>query len=269
MPGPWQEKAAEHEAFINLAGSSIFGRWNDRVKKEMRESRIRTTDHVVTAMARGKGGKKRLLSASAIGYYGFRGDEPLDENALPGHDFLASLSVEWEAAASNARKLGAMVTICRFGIVLGKKGGVLQKLVPLFKSSLGTSLGRGDQWMSWIHEIDLADILLFLLDQPDLEGPINCTAPNPVRNREMTRTLAEVLGARTLLPPVPGFMVQLLMGEFGNVILKGQKVLPRRLLERGFPFRFPNLKEALADILKMRSERDARSLVPDERANAK
>jgi len=250
MPGPWQQKAAGHEVFINLAGSSIFGRWNDKVKREMRESRIRTTDHLVTAMARGKGGEKHLLSASAIGYYGFRGDEPLDENALPGNDFLANVTVEWEAAANNARRFGIRVTICRFGIVLGKKGGVLQKLVPLFKSSLGTSLGRGDQWMSWIHEIDLADVLLFLLDQPDLEGPINCTAPNPVRNREMTTTLAETLGARTLLPPVPGFMVQLLMGEFGNVILKGQNVLPRRLLEEGFPFQFPTMKEALEDILK-------------------
>jgi uncharacterized protein len=269
MPGPWQQKAAGHEVFINLAGSSIFGRWNDKVKREMRESRIRTTDHLVTAMGQERGGKKRLLSASAIGYYGFRGDEPLDENALPGNDFLASLSVEWEAAASNARKLGAIVSICRFGIVLGKNGGVLQKLVPLFRSSLGTSLGRGDQWMSWIHEIDLADILLFLLGQPDLEGPINCTAPHPVRNREMTRTLAEILGTRRLLPSVPGFMVQLLMGEFGNVILKGQKVLPRRLLEKGFPFQFPTLKAALEDILKMHSERNTRSLTRDERATAR
>jgi uncharacterized protein len=254
VPGPWQEKAGEHEIFINLAGASIFGRWNDRIKREIRDSRIKTTQNLVAAIARGRDREKRLFSASAIGYYGFREEEALDENAPPGQDFLASLTAEWEAAAWDAKKVGAQVIACRFGIVLGKEGGILPRLVPLFKAFLGTSLGNGGQWMSWIHEVDLTNIFLFLLDHQQFEGSINCTAPNPARNRELTRTLAEVLRVPAFLPPIPGLIVRLLMGEFGGMLLKGQKVLPRRLSDLGFPFQFPSLRGALEDILSPNRE---------------
>ncbi len=133
---------------------------------------------------------------------------------------------------------------------MGRNGGMLGEVVPLFRKFLGADLGSGDQWLSWVHEMDLARIFLFLLDNRGLEGPVNCTAPEPVRNREFTETLGSVLGVPTFLPPVPGFVLRLMKGEFGSVILKGQRVIPRRLLAAGFKFQYPTLKEALTDILK-------------------
>ena len=132
---------------------------------------------------------------------------------------------------------------------MGDKGGALDQMVSLFKKGLGSRLGSGKQWFSWIHQQDLSDILLFLINQKGLSGPVNCTSPYPVQNRDLTRVLGEVLRKPTLLPPVPGFMLRLIMGEFGNVLLKGQRVLPRKLQSLGFSFRFPTIKEALNDLL--------------------
>lgn len=249
-PGPWQEKVAQHEVIINLAGASIFTRWNDKTKKEILDSRILTTNHIVEALAKRKGKEIHLLSTSAVGYYGFQQDESLDENSPPGNDFLAYVTSEWESAALNAKRFDARVTLCRFGTVLGKHGGALSKMVPVFKYWLGSPLGSGKQWFSWIHEQDLVNIFLFLLEHKNLEGPINCTAPNPVRNNELTKVLGEVLQKPTFMPAIPGFVLRLIMGEFSNVFLKGQRVMPLKLLKNGFRFRFPNIKEALQDLLK-------------------
>jgi uncharacterized protein (TIGR01777 family) len=248
--GSWQERVAEHEAFINLAGSSIFTRWTDESKRSIRESRLLTTKHLVEALAPRKGKETVLLSTSAVGYYGFHDDEELTEESPPGTDFLATLAREWEAEAVKAKEYGARVVLTRFGIVMGRNGGMLGEVVPIFRKFLGADLGSGDQWLSWVHEMDLARIFLFLLENRGLEGPVNCTAPKPVRNREFTETLGSVLGVPTFLPPVPGFVLRLMKGEFGDVILKGQRVIPRRLLEAGFRFQYPTLKEALTDILK-------------------
>jgi uncharacterized protein (TIGR01777 family) len=248
--GPWQEKVAQHEVIINLAGASIFKRWNKDNKKEILDSRTLTTNHIVEALAERKGKETCLLSTSAVGYYGFHGDEFLDENSPPGNDFLAYVTSEWESAALNAKKFDVRVVLCRFGIVLGKHGGALSKMVPVFKRWLGSPLGSGKQWFSWIHENDLVNIFLFLLEHKNLEGPINCTAPNPIRNKELTKILGEILQKPTFMPAVPDFVLRLIMGEFGNVLLKGQRVLPKKLLEEGFRFNFPNIKEALQDLLK-------------------
>lgn len=248
--GAWQERVPEHEAFINLAGASIFTRWTDEAKRVIRESRILTTRHLVEAMAPRKGKETHLFSTSGAGYYGYHEDEELSEESPPGTDFLAMLSREWEAEAVKATEHGVRVVLCRFGIVMGRSGGMLGEIVPIFRMFLGANLGSGNQWLSWIHEQDLARIFLFLLENRGLEGPLNCTAPEPVRNREFTETLGEVLGVPTFLPPVPGFMLRLMKGEFGGVILKGQRVLPRRLLAAGFQFRYPTLKEALTEILR-------------------
>ena len=248
--GAWQERVPEHEAFINLAGASIFTRWTDEAKRAIRESRILTTKHLVEAMAPRKGKETHLFSTSGAGYYGYHDDEELTEESPPGTDFLATLSREWEAEAVKATEHGVRVVLCRFGIVMGRSGGMLGEIVPIFRMFLGANLGSGNQWLSWIHEQDLARIFLFLLENRGLEGPLNCTAPEPVRNREFTETLGEVLGVPTFLPPVPGFMLRLMKGEFGGVILKGQRVLPRRLLASGFQFRYPTLKEALTEILR-------------------
>jgi uncharacterized protein (TIGR01777 family) len=248
--GSWQQRVPEHEAFINLAGSSIFTRWTEETKRSIRESRILTTKHLVEAMSPRKGKGTFLFSTSAVGYYGFHGDEELGEESPPGTDFLATLAREWEAEAVKAKEYGVRVVLTRFGIVMGRNGGMLGEVVPIFRKFLGANLGSGDQWLSWVHEQDLARIFLYLLDNRVLEGPINCTAPEPVRNREFTETLGSVLGVPTFLPPVPGFMLRLMKGEFGSVILKGQRVIPRRLLAAGFQFHYPTLKEALTEILR-------------------
>ncbi|MEW6184905.1 MAG: TIGR01777 family oxidoreductase [Thermodesulfobacteriota bacterium] len=248
-PGPWQDQAATHNLFINLAGASIFHRWTDDYKQSMRESRLQTTRNLVEALSRDKREGKVLISASAVGYYGFHQDEELDESSPPGQDFLAILTRDWEEEAQKARQFGVRVIRTRFGIVLGEKGGALEQLVPLFNKGLGTRLGSGTQWFSWIHQQDLSNALLFLINQKDLSGVVNCTSPHPVLNRELSKILAAVLKKPAFLPPVPGFMLKLIMGEFGNVLLKGQRVLPHRLLSLGFSFQFPQMKDALIQLL--------------------
>jgi len=247
-PGPWQKAVPDHQAFINLAGASIFSRWTDAAKKEMRDSRILTTRNLVSALADRKGQETVLLSTSAAGYYGFHEDEAVTEETPPGSDFLALMARDWEAEARQAEALGVRVIPCRFGIVLGERGGALDQMIPLFKRGLGSPLGSGNQWFPWIHQRDLTRIFLFLLEQKEISGPINCTAPNPVRNRELTRVLAEVLDKPAFLPAVPGFMLKIILGEFGDVLLKGQKVLPQKLLGLGFRFEFPSIKEALQNL---------------------
>jgi uncharacterized protein (TIGR01777 family) len=249
-PGAWQKAVPDHEAFINLAGASIFSRWTKASKKEMRDSRLLTTRNLVSALADRKGQETLLLSTSAIGYYGFHEDEEIAEETPPGSDFLALMARDWEAEARKAEAFGVRVISCRFGIVLGERGGALDQMIPLFSKGLGSPLGTGKQWFPWIHQKDLTRIFLFLLEKQGVAGPINCTSPNPVRNKEMTRILAEVLGKPAFLPAVPGFMLKIIMGEFGDVLLKGQKVLPKKLLGLGFHFDFPDLKEALQNLLR-------------------
>lgn len=248
--GPWQGHAAEHEVLVNLAGASIFTRWTRSAREVIRDSRIQSTTHLVDALSSRKGQRTLLLSTSAVGYYGFCGDEQLDEKSAPGDDFLASVTRDWEAAALGAEAHGVRVALLRFGIVLGRNGGALKQMAPAFRRCLGSPLGSGTQWFSWIHEEDLASIFLFLMERQDIAGPINSTAPNPVTNREMTRILGKVLNRPTFLPAVPGFVLRALLGEFGAMLLKGQRVLPRRLQEAGFRFRFPEMAPALKDLLR-------------------
>lgn len=247
--GPWQEEMARHDILINLAGASIFRRWSDKTKKVIRDSRILSTRNLVEALS-ARGDKETLFfSTSAVGYYGFRGDEELDEGSAPGEGFLSSVTREWEAEALKAQRFGARVLLCRFGIVLGSGGGALAKMLPLFKWYLGAPIGSGRQWVSWIHEQDLVNIYLFLMEANDFSGPVNFTAPHPVRNSEMTRLLGEALKRPTFMPPVPGFVIRLLMGEFASVLLEGQRAITRRLPERGFQFQFGNLREGLVNLL--------------------
>ncbi len=248
--GDWQKKVVDHETVINLAGASIFRRWNRESKALMRNSRVLTTKNLVNALSAREGKETTLISTSAVGYYGFHGDEDLDENSAPGDDYLASLSKDWEAAAMQAEKYGAKVLLARFGIVLGKHGGALGQMIPIFKKGLGSTLGSGAQWFSWIHQQDLVNIYLFLLAQKDLKGPVNCTAPEPVKNREFTNSLGQALGRPTFMPSVPGFILKLVKGEFGTVLLKRQKVFPKKLSDAGYRFQFPRISDALYDILR-------------------
>lgn len=252
--GEWQEKVSEHDAVVNLAGPSIFKRWTKKHKAAIRESRLLVTENLAEALSHVKGRSIRFLSTSAVGYYGFRGDELLDESSSPGEGFLASLSRDWESMAIRAADHGAEVVILRFGVVLGKNGGALKQMIPIFKWYMGSPLGSGKQWFSWIHEEDLAAIYLYLLERRDLSGPINCTAPCPVTNEEMTRILGEEMGKPTFMPAVPKVVLNTILGEFASVIVKGQRVLPKRLLAAGFQFRFPELRLALRDLLGSKIE---------------
>ncbi len=245
--GPWQEKVPGHDVIVNLAGEPVFKRWSKAARERIRSSRIDTTRHLVDALPAASEGVL-LLSTSAVGYYGFKGDEALDETGPPGDDFLASVCTAWEAAAKEAEKKGARVVLCRFGIIMGQGGGALEKMVPIFRKGMGSPLGSGKQWISWIHEQDMAGIFTFLLHHPDLSGPVNCTAPQPVTNKAMTRILGKVLNRPTALPAVPAFVVRSLMGKSSSLYLKGQKVLPAKLLEAGFSFRFTELDTALRDL---------------------
>ncbi|MBW2674740.1 MAG: TIGR01777 family oxidoreductase [Deltaproteobacteria bacterium] len=247
--GAWQDRVADHDAVINLAGASIFKRWTDGYKETLRESRLLTTRHLVDAIAPRTGKETHLISTSAVGYYGFHEDETLEETDPSGTDFLATLASDWEEAALEARNYGARVVLCRFGIVMGREGGALAQMVPPFHFWMGAPLGSGKQWFSWIHEEDLADVFQFVLEHKDLEGPLNCTAPHPVRNREMTQMIGKALGKPTFLPPAPAFFIRWILGAFGDVILKGQRVYPKRLLDQGFIFRFSTMHEALTDLL--------------------
>jgi len=247
--GPWQDEASRSEVFINLAGASIFSRWNGETKRIIRESRIQTTRHLVEAIAMREGRGTTLLSTSAVGYYGFHGDEVLNEENTAGTDFLASVAAEWEKEALEAERFGARVVLCRFGIVLGKGGGAIQQMIPLFNYWIGSLLGSGEQWFSWIHERDLWDIYSFLLEDPAINGPVNCSSPQPVRNHELTESLAKALGKPLLLPAVPSFVLRLMLGEFADTLLKGQRVYPERLIEAGFDFSFAEIGEAVKDIV--------------------
>jgi len=245
--GEWQESAGRHKVIINLAGASIFGRWTEEVKRVLRESRILTTRNLVDAIADHEG--KTLFSTSAVGYYGFHGDEELIEESPPGKDFLAQLAVDWEKEALKAQDRGVRVVLTRFGIVLGEEGGALGQMIPLFKKDLGGPLGSGRQWFSWIHREDLNRAVLFLLDHPEISGPVNLVAPNPVRNKELAAAIGKAM-RRPAFMRVPGFMLRLALGEFGSVLLEGQRVIPQKLLQRGFQFQYPRIEEALAQIFE-------------------
>lgn len=244
--GPWQDEVAGHDVLINLAGASIFGRWTSDQKKLLRDSRILTTRNLVEAIL--SNSNSLLLSTSAVGYYGFHGDEELDESSRPGDDFLAMLAKDWEEEAMKAQDKGARMIIARFGIVLGHDGGALQQMLTPFRWFVGGPIGSGLQWLSWIHMDDLVSAFVHLIALPQSSGPFNLTAPHPIQNIDLSRTLGRTL-KRPSWMPAPGFMIKLVLGEFGSVILKGQRVLPKRLLETGFSFQYPEIEGALRNLL--------------------
>jgi uncharacterized protein len=253
-PGPWQDEIPEYEIVINLTGASIFRRWTGRGKREIINSRILNTQNIIEAIKKQRGKVKTFISVSGVGYYGFHGEETLSEDNPAGPDFIAQVAARWEAAAGMYRDLGVRIVICRFGHVLGLHGGPLPKLITLAKLHLGSYWGSGKQWISWIHEKDLARAILFLISFQAINGPVNITSPNPARNREMMQIISKTSGSRVLIPPVPEIVLRLLLGQFSSVFVNGQKVIPQVLQENGFVFEFPCLNNALSDLLKPRHQ---------------
>jgi len=233
------------EAVIHLAGEPIAQRWTGARREAIRESRVRGTELLSRALVALDRKPSVLLSGSAVGYYGDRGDEAVDEESAPGTDFLAGVAREWEAATGAAKDAGVRVVLLRTGIVLSPRGGALERLLPPFRLGVGGPIGTGRQWMSWIALEDHLRAMEHAIATVGLHGPVNLVAPNPVTNAEFAATLGRVLG-RPALVPVPRFALELLYGEMArSTILAGQRVLPRKLLRSGFHFAHPTLEEAL------------------------
>lgn len=246
-PGAWQEEVAKADAVVNLVGQTIFHYWSQSYKEKIYRSRVETTRHLVEALPAKKG--LVLINASAIGYYGDRNSDLLSERDGAGQDFLATVCVDWEAEALKAERKGVRVVLCRFGVVLAKEGGALAKMVPAYRFCLGGPLGSGKQWFSWIHIADLLAALTFCLTNEAIAGPVNCCAPNPVLNLELAKGLGALLHRAAFLA-APAFLVNLILGEFGQTLLASQRAVPEKLMHFGFQFRHPELPGALHDLLR-------------------
>jgi uncharacterized protein (TIGR01777 family) len=238
------------DAVVNLAGASIAdGRWTTDRKRLLQTSRIDTTRALVQALAKMNARPSVLVSASAIGFYGDRGDETLTEESKPGGDFLASLTQEWEAEALKAEALGIRVVLARFGIILARAGGALPKMMLPFKFGAGGRIGNGQQWMSWVTIDDVVGILRFEIENTSVRRAINTVAPQPVRNTEFTKQLAAAMH-RPALFPAPAFALRLMLGEMADaLLLSSQRVVPQRLPQLGFRFQHVDLASALAAVL--------------------
>ncbi|CAH9056572.1 unnamed protein product [Cuscuta europaea] len=245
----WKNCIEGSTAVVNLAGLPISTRWSAEIKKEIKDSRIKTTSKVVDLINNSSDGERPnvLVSATAVGYYGTSETQIFDEQSASGNDYLAEVCREWEASALNVSK-DVRVALIRIGVVLGKDGGALAKMVPLFMMFAGGPIGSGNQWFSWIHIDDLVNLIYEALSNQSYTGVINGTAPNPVRLGEMCSQLGSVLGRPSWLP-VPDFALKTILGEGATVVLEGQKVIPARAKDLGFEFKYSCVKDALEAIM--------------------
>ena len=243
------KKISTFDAIVNLAGDSIYSdRWTKDKKERIRSSRINTTHYLIESIKNADLKPKVFINASAVGYYGPHGDNEVTENASPGNDFLASVCKAWELEAMKAEGAGVRTVITRFGVVLGPDGGALQKMITPFKAFVGGYIGSGKQWMSWVHIDDITGFIEYALEHDKISGVFNVTAPNPLTNKDFSSTLGRALGRPSLFP-VPGFALRAALGEFSEILLTGQRVIPERALISGYNFKYPLLDEALKSIL--------------------
>ncbi|MGI8631794.1 MAG: TIGR01777 family oxidoreductase [Solirubrobacterales bacterium] len=233
------------DAVVHLAGEPIAQRWNDETKRRLRESRIESTATIVEAIRQASDRPAVLVSASAVGYYGPRGDERVDESADAGTDFLAELCRDWEAEARQASDLGVRVVTPRTGVVLSPEGGALEKMLPPFKAGVGGPVAGGDQYMPWIHLDDEVGMLVWAIDS-DISGPVNFSAPEPVTNKQFSKALGRALNRPAVLP-VPGLAIKALYGDMAVIVNKGQRAVPAKALDNGYEHRFTDLDAALED----------------------
>ena len=246
---PAPKEALEHrDVIFHLAGEPVAaGRWSNEKKQRIRNSRVTGTRHLVEGIAACEDPPKILVAASAVGFYGDRGNEVLDEHSEQGSGFLPEVCSDWEREAMKAERYGVRVVCLRIGIVLADDGGALEQMVPIFRLGAGGKLGSGQQWMSWIHVDDVVGLLLWVARDPKIKGPVNAVAPHPVRNSEFTKRLAQAL-QRPAFMPVPEFGLRLLFGEKTSIIMASQQVYPTQAQRNGFAFKFPELKTALDNI---------------------
>ncbi|MFC1564598.1 TIGR01777 family oxidoreductase [candidate division KSB1 bacterium] len=245
----WADRCGEIDAVINLAGAGIADkRWTTQRKELLLSSRINATETIIRAITEKKISPKVLLNASAIGYYGFNPDLEFTEDGNPGEGFLTEVCEKWEKSALKAEPAGVRVCRLRIGAVLSGSGGALQKMLPVFRLGLGGKLGGGSQWFSWIHINDIINAIIYLINNDDLKGPFNLVSPNPVTNTEFTKAMSKALGKPAVFT-VPKTALRLRFGEMADILTESQKVIPDRLLESGFEFRFPHILPALEDLL--------------------
>jgi uncharacterized protein (TIGR01777 family) len=245
--GDWQKAIDGCNAVINLAGEPISERWTPQHKQEILESRKIGTQKIVEAIKQAEVKPQVLISGSAIGYYGTSETATFDENSSPGNDFLAQVCQAWEAEAQKVQETGVRLVIVRVGIVLGN-GGALGKMIGPFKMFAGGPIGTGRQWFSWIHREDLVNLIITALNNADMKGVYNATAPNPVRMAQFCQILGEVMNRPSWLP-VPEFVLELLLGDGAKVVLEGQQVLPKQTQQLGFEYQYPELRSALKEVI--------------------
>jgi uncharacterized protein (TIGR01777 family) len=247
--GPWQKHFEQTDAVINLAGESIVAkRWTPAQKERIVNSRIEATKAMVEAIAAARNKPSILINASAIGYYGNVEEDDVKESHPRGTGFLADTCERWEREADQARKFGVRVVLARIGVVLEKDGGALQRMMIPFRLFIGGHPGSGRQWFSWVHREDIVGAILFALEHSQLSGPVNLASPEPLRMKEFCRVLGQVM-KRPSWAPVPAFVLRAGFGEMAEMLLTGQKVLPQKLMDAGYRFRYPHLREALESII--------------------
>lgn len=244
----WESLVDGAAGLLNLAGESIAQRWTAGAKERIVRSRVAATERLFTAVEKAKVRPRVLVSASAVGYYGPRGDEELTEEAAPGADFLAETCLKWEEAARRFEGLGLRVVRIRTGLVLAPDGGALARMLLPFKAFAGGPLGSGRQWVSWIHRDDLVELFVFVLEHPDVSGVLNGTAPSPVTMGQLGKALGRALGRPSFLP-VPEPILKVALGEMSTLLLEGQRVVPAHARSLGFSFRFPDIGPALQDLV--------------------
>lgn len=246
---PKDENLKSPHAVINLAGKLIFGRWNENFKDLVRSTRVTGTQNLVQLFSEKGFTPKVLIGASAVGYYGDAGAAPLDEDSAQGQTFLSQVAADWEAANMSAVDLGVRVAVVRNGHILGRKGGMIKKLLPFYKKGLGGPLGDGKQFFPWVHIDDVANIYIQAMETPGIKGTINAVAPEVITNKEFSLYFANTL-KKAHWVRIPAWSLRVVYGEFADEMLVSQKVYPRRLQSLGYEFTHPKIGEALGDILE-------------------
>lgn len=249
VPGEWQKELKGYDVIINLVGVNIFQRWNSEIKKNIYDSRILSTRNIVEALKGSAGKKKIFINASAVGIYGERGDEELDETSPAGDDFLSKVCRDWEQEAMKGEEAGMRVAILRFGSVFGRDGGAFPELKKTFMRCMGGKLGSGKQWFPWIHADDVSGVIIKIIKNSKMSGVYNCVSPGILTNKYFTDIMADEVNRPVFIPFVPGFILKIVFGEFGGYLVKGQRAIPVKLLKEGYKFKYTDIGKAIKSLL--------------------